>query len=135
MSHVYPTLKSLVWDSILNGAAPQGSGPTFRAIAVGLGYSYNPLHSVFADLGGAGMGDAGPLTTVTHVNGLIKADNINLSGLTIGATMKGIVVYLSWVGGTQLCAYIDQGIDFDFPYVFDEAQFIVRWNPAGIFQL
>lgn len=131
MGHVYQTLKTEMIDSEL-GSAPTGA--SWKLAVVGSGFSYNSTDSSLDDLEDVLHSDI-DLVGVTYTTGRIRANDINLTGLNIGDIVDGLVVYLKWIGGSQLICHLDSTEFTGFPIELLADSMQITWNAQGICQI
>jgi hypothetical protein len=134
MSAVYPKFREKLLEWPLTDTVP--AGLAFYCIAVDSSYTYDPAHNDLADVtGGSIVVSEQALASVTYVNGILDAANVNLTGLDIADTFDAVIVYMKDGGGTSyLAAYIDESTDGSVPQPIDSTKGVISWNDSGIFR-
>lgn len=133
MSQVYPKLKEqlLSWALLSTGPADV----TLQCCGVDETYVYDAAHDTIADLGDSIVMDRTDFQWSTLTDGNVTGFPVTVSGVTPGPTLAGVVVLMSWAGGTQLCAFIDQSTDASLPQEISSSAFAVQWDELGIFKI
>jgi hypothetical protein len=133
MNTVYPLARQRMLERVVAGSSLGAA--TFKAALVDASYVYSASHEVLADISSAILGDAVTLTGVTTADGVFRADTALFNGLTPGDTVKAVIVYAEWSGGTLLFSYQDTASDSSLPATTSSASAAIIWSPSGIFRL
>ena len=133
-SAVYPGIRQQLVAWALGANAP--AGLAFHVIGVDTDYVYNSSH---VNLVSVAPGDIvlpeKALTGVTYAGGILDAADPTWTGLTPGATVKALIVYLKSGANTWLVAYLDDTIDSSLPLVIASSSVTLTFNAAGICKL
>lgn len=134
-SAVYPKFGEKLLEWALNQTAP--AGLAFYVIAVDETYVPDNAHENLANIpGGAIQVPETALANVTIVDGIVNADDVDFSGVTIGERLQAAVIYAKDGGGNSyLAAYIDESSDGSIPQDFATTQGRLVWNAVGIFKV
>lgn len=134
MSAVYPLIRQQLVSWAVNANAP--AGLQFYAIGVTSDYVYNSAHNDLADIDGGDIClPEKLLTSVTYVNGILDAADPAWTGLTPGATIDAVVIYMKSGGSSFLVAYLDDTVDTSLPALIDSSSVTITFNAAGICKL
>jgi hypothetical protein len=134
MSAVYPKYREQLIAWALAANAP--AGLLFYVIGVDATYVYDAAHNDLADVPGAAISiPEQALVSVTYVNGIVDADNVNVTGLDTADDLDAFIIYLKSGGGaTYLAAYIDESSDGSVPQAIDSTKGVISWHASGIFR-
>ena len=130
MSGVYPTIRGTLLGWALSGSAPVDA--VLKVCGVGTGYTYNAAHNDLTDLGANILFTSAELTGTVSSDGILDAVDEEITGVTPGPTLQGLVVFLEYTGGSALVCFIDSSTDASLPIVLVNTTFGIRWNELGI---
>lgn len=133
MSQIYTIARPTIMEWGLLGTTP--AGITLQVCGVNDDYVFSAAHTVEADLAAGVIAAAQLVDNHTYVGRIIDGDDTPLLGVTPGATLAALVVFLEWAGGTLLLAYIDQSSNGSIPAVFLTPEGEIIWNASGIMRL
>lgn len=131
MSHVYPTFKTKLFDWAFS--APPAN-MSWRLAIAGPGFVHSAVHQTIGSVADV-LGDDIELSNVSYTNGRLRADDLGLQGLDVGDTIKAIIIYLKFDGGTQLILNITESENEPLPITLLGNELAIRWDDQGIAQL
>lgn len=131
MGHVYQTLKTSQFDWATMSALP--SFGWFVAL-VGETFVYNAAHVEFDEIANV-LYSGIALENVTTTLGRVRASNLTVDSLNINDIIDGIVVYVTWSGGSQLICHLDSTEFSGFPLELLATEMGITWNSQGICQV
>lgn len=130
MSGIYDTFREQLIDWMLNGGAPADAVP--YVMGVDDSYTFDTAHANLSDLGASDVIDAAELTGFTYTNGVLRADNLLIEGITPGPIVDAFVVFFSWTGGDHLVCYVDSATDASLPVEIVTGKLNILWAAGGI---
>lgn len=132
---IYPLAKQRLIDWILNNDGPAGSAD-LCVIGVKATYTYNAGHSTLANVSGASIVvPERELQNVTTDLGVVDADDVDLTGMSVGETIDAFIVYFKWASATLLLAYMDTPTNSSIPQTINSPAGLLTFDPAGIFRI
>lgn len=130
---VYPKVKEQLLSWALTGSTP--ANVSLAVCGVDATYVFDIAHDTLVDLGDSVVIAPQDFQHSTLTDGVVKAFPASLTNVTPGPTLTGLVVMLKWLGGTQLCCFIDESTDASLPQEIASTAFAVLWDSDGVFKI
>ena len=103
---------------------------------VGSGYTFDPSHHEVEDLGINVVLSPAAIPNVTLTNGVFSADDVETTvAEEAGQVVEAIVIFCANDDGSQLIAYIDEGLPTQLPMTLLAGTVFIHWNDSGIFRI
>ena len=136
-NQLYPSFLQSLMEQFLQVEAPWTSAAmSLFVCGVDSNYTFNTAHSTVEDLGINVVLSPIEVPDVEIIGGVLKAgDAETLVSDEAGGVVAAAVLFCANDDGSQLIAYIDEGLPTQLPMTLLAGTVKIHWNESGIFRI
>lgn len=136
-NQLYPTFLQGLMEQYFQVEAPWTSvAMSLFVCGVDSSYTFNAAHSTVEDLGINVVLSPIEVPDVEIIGGVLKAgDAETLVSDEAGGVVAAAVLFCANDDGSQLVAYIDEGLPTQLPMTLLAGKVKIHWNESGIFRI
>lgn len=136
-NQLYPTFLQGLMEQFFKVTAPWTvADMSLFVCGVDSNYTFSAAHSTVEDLGINVVLSPIAVPDVEIVGGVLKAGDAETDVTDeAGEVVAAVVLFCANDDGSQLIAYIDEGLPSQLPMTLLAGKVFVRWNESGIFRI
>ena len=136
-NQLYPSFLQSLMEQFFKVTEPWTAAPMDLFVCgVDSNYTFSTAHVTVEDLGINVVLPPIAVPDVTIEGGVFKAGDASTDVTTeAGGVVNAVVLFAANDDGSQLIAYIDEGLPSQLPMNLFVGKMFVRWNESGIFRI